>query len=333
MVLGSGEVQYKTCTVCGGTGKVSIDRSCFTNYPDKSLEIARKLIKLHGRPIEICIVANHDIRVIFNDGSRYILGGFTVGYYGTGPDYTKIFLDIAGFNISIDEIAEMKPPVTLVTDTEKTQVNIDFTEFDEAKDTCRAYFVRDHSEAEVEQICAHYPLYTICSGLEKGDINQVGRFIGIMQFAAMLGNYEAFLESRPDLELPPDLDYKRLIGILIPRLIAFIDQLHDLPPLIAPTVSSETYTVGEQLVGTRPRDAIVFLQMSRRWSSYHRDHDFLILACYSNIAVREKDSSAINEGIKIAKDIIAREQGSLDDRDWVKDMLKQLEKLEAKKYK
>ena len=59
----------------------------------------------HGKPVEICFAGNHDIRVLFGDGSRYILGGFTVGYRGTGPDYTKRLLDAAGFNVPIDEIA------------------------------------------------------------------------------------------------------------------------------------------------------------------------------------------------------------------------------------
>jgi hypothetical protein len=100
--------------VCKGTGSVSAEKSHFTSYPDRSLENARELMRCHGEPVEICIAGNHDIRVVFRDGSRYILGGFTVGYRGTGPDYTKAFLQAAGFDISIDEIAEMRPPVTLV---------------------------------------------------------------------------------------------------------------------------------------------------------------------------------------------------------------------------
>ena len=114
MSLVTGQVQYRTCGVCKGTGKVSAERSHFTEYPDRSLEIARQLIQQHGKPAEICIAGNHDIRVLFKNGSRYILGGFTVGYRGTGPDFTKAFLDAAGFSISMDDIADMHPPVTLV---------------------------------------------------------------------------------------------------------------------------------------------------------------------------------------------------------------------------
>jgi len=114
MSLDTGEVQYRTCDVCKGTGKISGERIHFTKYPDKSLAIARQLMQQHGKPTEICIAANHDVRVLFNDGYRYVLGGFTVGYKGTGPAFTKVFLRDAGFEVSIDEIVEMKPPVTLV---------------------------------------------------------------------------------------------------------------------------------------------------------------------------------------------------------------------------
>jgi len=114
MSLDTGKVEYRTCSACKGTGKVAAERSHFTEYPDKSLEIAHELMRQYGRPVEICIAGDHDIRVLFKDGTRYILGGFAVGYRGTGPDYTKAFLDAAGFDISIDSIADMRPPVTLL---------------------------------------------------------------------------------------------------------------------------------------------------------------------------------------------------------------------------
>jgi len=114
MSLTTREVKYRTCPVCSGTGFVESERSYFTQYPDLSLQKAMELMRIHGKPVEINIVANHDIRVLFKDGARYILGGFTVGYKGTGPGYTKKFLDAAGFDVSLDEIEEMKPPITLV---------------------------------------------------------------------------------------------------------------------------------------------------------------------------------------------------------------------------
>lgn len=115
MSLDTGKVEYRTCGVCKGTGKVAAERSHFTEYPDKSLEIAHELMRRYGKPVEICIAGNHDIRVLFKDGSRYILGGFTVGYSGTGPDYTDAFLDAAGFDISNRPSASaMRPPITLL---------------------------------------------------------------------------------------------------------------------------------------------------------------------------------------------------------------------------
>lgn len=113
MSLTTGEIEYRTCGVCNGTGLVAGEKSYFTEYPDRSLENAHELMRQYGKPVEICIAGNHDIRVLFKDGSRYTLGGFTVGYRGTGPDYTKAFLDAAGFDVSIDSVAEMRPPVTL----------------------------------------------------------------------------------------------------------------------------------------------------------------------------------------------------------------------------
>lgn len=113
MSFNTGEIIYRTCSVCKGTGSVEKEMQYFTEYPDLSLKNANELMRKHGKPIKINIAENHDVRVIFKDGTRYILGGFTVGYKGTGPEYTKRFLDAAGFDISIDEIAKMEPPVTL----------------------------------------------------------------------------------------------------------------------------------------------------------------------------------------------------------------------------
>ncbi len=110
----TGQATYRVCSVCGGTGTVEAERSYFTQYPDKSLEFAKQLIQQHGKPSEICITEDDDILVLFLDGAKFILGGFTVGYLGTGPRYTKAFLDAAGFSITMDEIVNMHPPVTLV---------------------------------------------------------------------------------------------------------------------------------------------------------------------------------------------------------------------------
>jgi hypothetical protein len=113
--LVTGEVKYRTCPVCSGTGFVDAELVHYTTLPDLSFEKACNLIQYYGKPIELCIAGDHDFTIIFKNGDKYRLGGFTVGYRGTGPDYTKKLLDAAGYGISIDEIAEMKPPVTFTS--------------------------------------------------------------------------------------------------------------------------------------------------------------------------------------------------------------------------
>jgi hypothetical protein len=110
--LSTGNKEYRTCSACEGSGvAISTDKQFFTQDPAVSLQNARALIGKLGKPIEVRIEGNHNVLVRFKNGSRYILGGFTVGYRETGPEYTKRFLDAAGFSASIDEIAEMNPPV------------------------------------------------------------------------------------------------------------------------------------------------------------------------------------------------------------------------------
>ena len=110
--LDTGEKKYRTCRVCQGSGKVTAERSHFSDYPDVSLRKAQELMRIHGKPLEIAI-SDNDFTLSFKDNTRFILGGFAVGYRGTGPDFAKRFLDEAGFTISLDEIADMKPPLTL----------------------------------------------------------------------------------------------------------------------------------------------------------------------------------------------------------------------------
>ena len=125
--LVTGEVKYRTCSVCSGTGFVDAELMHYTTSPDLSLEKARNLMQWNGKPVELCIAGDHNFTIVFKNGNRFRLGGFTVGYRGTGPDYTKKLLDAAGFGISMDEIAEMKPPVTF------TSIVIEAPTIEEAK--------------------------------------------------------------------------------------------------------------------------------------------------------------------------------------------------------
>ena len=125
--LDTGQIKYRTCPVCSGTGFVDAELMHYTTSPDLSLEKARNLMQWNGKPVELCIAGDHNFTIVFKNGNRFRLGGFTVGYRGTGPDYTKKLLDAAGFGISMDEIAEMKPPVTF------TSIVIEAPTIEEAK--------------------------------------------------------------------------------------------------------------------------------------------------------------------------------------------------------
>lgn len=204
-------------------------------------------------------------------------------------------------------------------------------EFDAARDVGSVSFVWNRSENEVRQVCAYYPLDTIRLGLERGDVGQLARLERITNFAMLLSTYESVLENQPELGLPASLDHKCLADILLPRLIAFIDRLRTLPmSVLAPTVSAQLYDLGAQLMGPRPRDALICLEVSRTWPSPREDHDLLLCGCYSNIAKSEKDPVAINEGIRIAKDIVAgKREASPRARDMARGMLETLERLKA----
>ena len=112
----TGKEEYRPCDVCKGTGYVATGEDAYySEYPDVSLRNALELMQKHGKPVQIDILSSK-VRVLFGDGAAYNLGGFTVGYRGTGPDFTKRLLDAAGFAVSMDEIAAMEPPVTLKAD-------------------------------------------------------------------------------------------------------------------------------------------------------------------------------------------------------------------------
>lgn len=84
-----------------------------------------KLVQKHGVAEEVH-ADEHDldscvVHVIFADGqeyivsgeSRYIKGGPTFGYSGTGPSLFEAFLIMIGFDITADEIKKMRAPITL----------------------------------------------------------------------------------------------------------------------------------------------------------------------------------------------------------------------------
>jgi hypothetical protein len=109
----TGETKYKTCEVCNGSGVIcGSEKAYYSKYPDVSLSKAQELIRKFGNPAQIDILSD-EVNLHFADGSKFILGGFTVGYRGTGPDFTHRLLQACDFNVSMDEIASMEPPITL----------------------------------------------------------------------------------------------------------------------------------------------------------------------------------------------------------------------------
>ena len=113
MDIRTGQKQYNPCDVCNGTGRVSDEKAYYSEYPDVSLSKAGQLISEKGKPVKVEIVSNHKVYLHFVDGSKYLFGGFTVGYRGTGPEYTQRLLLTCGFdNVSYNEIVDMTPPKT-----------------------------------------------------------------------------------------------------------------------------------------------------------------------------------------------------------------------------
>jgi hypothetical protein len=126
MSLNTGQAEYRTCNVCKGKGRVAADRSTYTTYPDKSVEIAQQLIAKHGSPQEVFLEQDSsgsfiDVRIVFANGSQYILGGFAVGYKGTRPDYLRELLNYAGFYVSADEIEKIRSPVHYEKDNDSRE--------------------------------------------------------------------------------------------------------------------------------------------------------------------------------------------------------------------
>jgi len=93
----------------------------YSSYPDQSLNRAKDLISNKGKPAKI-VINDNGFLLEYPTGDFYQLGGFKVGYSGTGPDYARKFLNFIGFNYSEEDIENMSPPITL--DLASIEVNI-----------------------------------------------------------------------------------------------------------------------------------------------------------------------------------------------------------------
>jgi len=72
----------------------------------------QKLTEKHGKVIEVN-VPGFTPEVTFADGTVYELEDYGIGYYGTGARSFAAFLQAAGFKVSREKVAKMKPPIHL----------------------------------------------------------------------------------------------------------------------------------------------------------------------------------------------------------------------------
>ena len=72
----------------------------------------QSLKKKHGKVIQVK-VDEFRPEVTFADGTVYVVDDYGIGYHGTGSYSFAEFLRAAGFNVSQEKVAKMKPPVIL----------------------------------------------------------------------------------------------------------------------------------------------------------------------------------------------------------------------------
>lgn len=71
---------------------------------------AMELIEQFGPVSKVCLKGNGEIEAVFSSGQTAILGSiFKYGYRGTGPDMFGGWLTTAGFYVTEEHIANMKP--------------------------------------------------------------------------------------------------------------------------------------------------------------------------------------------------------------------------------
>jgi len=89
------------------------------SYEDSMRMIARQMIAQHGKLVEVnCVSAHHPchIELLFADGYKEIVGEGSMqvdismlkfGYQGTGTSCFHAFLSEAGFNVTLDQLANL----------------------------------------------------------------------------------------------------------------------------------------------------------------------------------------------------------------------------------
>jgi len=72
----------------------------------------QNLTKKHGKIIEVK-VSEFRPEITFADGTVYVVDDYGIGYHGTGSYSFAAFLQAAGFKVSQEKVAKMKPPIIL----------------------------------------------------------------------------------------------------------------------------------------------------------------------------------------------------------------------------
>jgi len=94
-------------------------------YEDQMRQLARQLIAKHGDLVEVRCVSGHHpchIELVFSDGEKIVVGKHSgrvdismmkAGYHGTGPSCFHAFLDEAGFDVTLEQVANMEKGTVL----------------------------------------------------------------------------------------------------------------------------------------------------------------------------------------------------------------------------
>ena len=89
-------------------------------YEDSMRQTARQMIAQHGKLVEVqCNSGHHpcDIVLVFADGHKESVGDHDMqvnismmkfGYHGTGTSCFHAFLSEAGFNVTLDQLANLE---------------------------------------------------------------------------------------------------------------------------------------------------------------------------------------------------------------------------------
>jgi hypothetical protein len=89
-------------------------------YEQQMRQISRQLKSKHGNLSEVHCVSGHNpcqIELVFSDGEKIVVGEHSgnldismmkAGYHGTGSRCFHAFLDEAGFDVTFEQIVNMK---------------------------------------------------------------------------------------------------------------------------------------------------------------------------------------------------------------------------------